>query len=394
MERDLLDRFDDLDELGAEYRTWFSEHKRELRPMDRYKYIDSDGIYIGSQSVHNPGKEGYRYDVIHPITGRPCKQPLMGYRFPETTMCELLDADKILFGDDESKIIELKVYARDYTDKLPSVLTLDGRLGAYDLRDLFPEVSKAFTNPKPVRLLKSIFSFVLHDDDIVLDFFAGSGSTAHAVMNMNVSGEHNLRFFLVQLDESLDETATNSQAAAVLSKLGKPLNIAEITKERLRRAARKVTAGATSGPPELFGFRVFKLDSSNIRAWDPDPADLEEALRLSVEHVVEGRTEQDLLYEVLLKRGLDLCVPIETREIGGKNVHSIGGGVLMVCLAEELTGSDVEAVAKAIVTWRRELETSSDMAIVFRDSAFVDDVAKTNMAEILKQNDLTNVRSV
>ncbi|MDZ4250424.1 MAG: hypothetical protein U0990_10075, partial [Candidatus Nanopelagicales bacterium] len=122
--------------------------------------------------------------------------------------------------------------------------------------------------------------------------------------------------------------------------------------------------------------------------------DLEEALRLSVEHVVEGRTEQDLLYEVLLKRGLDLCVPIETREIGGKNVHSIGGGVLMVCLAEELTGSDVEAVAKAIVTWRRELETSSDMAIVFRDSAFVDDVAKTNMAEILKQNDLTNVRSV
>ena len=117
-------------ELTESYAKWFREHKAELGPMDRYKHIDSNGVYTGSQSVHNPGREGYRYDIVHPVTGKPCKQPLMGYRFPSVTMDNLLHEDKVLFGADETKIVELKIYADEYQEKLGSVLDLDGRLGA------------------------------------------------------------------------------------------------------------------------------------------------------------------------------------------------------------------------------------------------------------------------
>lgn len=145
------------EELEAEYQKWFKEHKNQLGPLDRYKYIDLGGVYTGSQSVHNPGREGYRYDVIHPDTGKPCKQPLLGYRFPKETMDQLLADGRILFGDDESKIVELKVYASEFEEKFSSVFELDGRLGAYDLKEDFPEMTKAFTNPKPVRLLSAFF---------------------------------------------------------------------------------------------------------------------------------------------------------------------------------------------------------------------------------------------
>src|SRR5690606_6487248 len=133
-------------ELRRAYDEWFKSHKAELWPLDRYKYIDEGGVYTGSQSVHNPGREGYRYDVLHPVTNLPCKQPLMGYRFPKQTMDELLASGRILFGSDESKIIELKVYASEFKEKLSSVLELDGRLGAYDLKEDFPTDGKVFTN--------------------------------------------------------------------------------------------------------------------------------------------------------------------------------------------------------------------------------------------------------
>ncbi|EIG8031889.1 site-specific DNA-methyltransferase, partial [Escherichia coli] len=135
-------------ELQEKYTQWYREHRSELWPLDRYKYIDKDGIYTGSQSVHNPGKEGYRYDIIHPKTKKPCKQPLMGYRFPLDTMDRLLSEEKIIFGDDENKIIELKVYAKDYKQKLSSVIHLDGRVATNELKELFPEMTQPFTNAK------------------------------------------------------------------------------------------------------------------------------------------------------------------------------------------------------------------------------------------------------
>lgn len=132
-----------------------------------------------------------------------------------------------------------------------------------------------------------------------------------------------------------------------------------------------------------FGFRVFKLASSNIRAWEPDTADLENSLLKNAEHLVHGRKEQDVLYELLLKLGLDLCVPIETKSIAGRTVHSIGGGALIACLADDLTKDVIEPLSAGIVAWIKELAPAVDTRIVFKDSGFADDIAKTNMAAIL-----------
>lgn len=228
----------------------------------------------------------------------------------------------------------------------------------------------------------------------MVDFFAGSGTTGHAVMAQNSVDEGKRRYILVQLPEPLDVgNRDQGVAATYCDELGKPRNIAELTKERLRRAATKIKADK----PMLIGdtgFRVFKLDTSNIRAWNPNPADLEQALFVHQDHLVDGRTESDILYELLLKLGLDLCVPIEKRLIHGKGVHSVGGGVLMACMAERISRDDVEPLAQGIVAWHEELQPAGDTTCVFRDSAFADDVAKTNLAAILEQHGIQNVRSL
>ncbi len=142
------------------------------------------------------------------------------------------------------------------------------------------------------------------------------------------------------------------------------------------------------------GFRVFRLDTSNIRAWEPDRDDLDNSLLEHLEHLEHDRSEEDILYELLLKLGLDLCVPIETRAIAGKSVRSVGSGTLIACLAEEIDRQDVEPLALGIAEWRAELAPAGETTVIFRDSAFVDDVAKTNLTAILEQHGLGNVRSL
>jgi adenine-specific DNA-methyltransferase len=142
------------------------------------------------------------------------------------------------------------------------------------------------------------------------------------------------------------------------------------------------------------GFRVFKLDSTNIRAWDPDRENLSQTLLNSVEHVKADRTEQDILFELLLKLGLELTVPIEPKSIAGKTVYSIGVGSLFVCLAPQIGREEIEPLAHGIVDWYKDLAPAGETQIVFRDSAFTDDVAKTNVTAILKQHGLENVRSI
>ena len=381
--------------LEEAYDVWYRQHKSELWPLDRYKYIDEGGVFTGSQSVHNPGREGYRYDVPHPVTKKPCKQPLLGYRFPKETMDGLLAEGKVLFGDDENKIIELKVYASEYQEKLSSVLELDGRLGAYDLKDDFPEEGKVFSNPKPVRLLNAFIPYLLKaDGEIALDFFAGSGTTGKAIYTLNERNGVMCRFVLVQLPELLSPDEREQKPAYQLCVRNKrPPTIAEVTKERLRRAANKIRKENPMFAGDL-GFRVFKLASSNIRAWEPDRDNLASTLEEHVEHLRTGRTEMDILFELLLKLGLDLTVPIEQKCLAGKTVHSIGAGTLFVCLAEEIATAEVEPLALGIVAWHKELAPAGDSQVVFRDSAFPDDVAKTNLTAILQQNGLENVRSL
>lgn len=192
------------DALQAAYTEWYRENKPFLGPLADYKFIDHKGVYAGSRSVHNPGKEGYRYDVPHNVTGRPCKQPLMGYRFPWDTMKALIDSEGLLYGEDENKIVELKVYAKDYMSKLPSVIELDGRKGANELKVIFGG-TLPFNNPKPTELMTQLLTFVAKPNDIVLDFFAGSGTTAHAVLKLNQQDKGNRRFIMVSSTESRED---------------------------------------------------------------------------------------------------------------------------------------------------------------------------------------------
>ncbi len=201
------------------------------------------------------------------------------------------------------------------------------------------------------------------------------------------------KFVLVQLPEVLNASDESQLAAATYcDQLGKPRNIAELTKERLRRAGAKIKADNPEWQGDT-GFRVYKLDHSNIRAWQPS-GDLERDLIDSIDHIVPGRTEQDILTELLLKLGLDLCIPIEQRQIAGKTVHAIGAGVLMACLDTRITPDEAEPLALGIAEWRSELAPAGDTTCVFRDSAFTNDEAKTNLALTLEQHGIRHVRSL
>src|SRR5690606_32962735 len=286
-----------------------------------------------------------------------------------------------------------KSYLCEHEYQAPySVFYQDGRAATKRLRELMGR--DCFDFPKDETVLQEIVEMLTSGEDVVLDFFAGSGTTGHAVMAQNALDGGRRRYVLVQLPEPLDpENKDQKVAADFCDKIGKPRNIAELTKERLRRAAKKIRDENPTYTGDL-GFRVFKLDSSNIRAWEPDRDNLEQTLYDSMEHIKADRTESDVLYELLLKLGLDLCVPIETRTVAGKAVHSVGGGVLTACLAPKNEPAEVEALAQGIVDWHKALAPAGDTTCVFRDSAFADDVAKTNMAAILEQHGITNVRSL
>ena len=251
-----------------------------------------------------------------------------------------------------------------------------------------------FDSPKPVRLLIRALQICTSQDDIVLDFFAGSGTAGNAVMAQNVADDGNRRYILVQLPEPLDpENKDQKTAAEFCDKLGKPRTIAELTKERLRRAGNKIREENPMFAGDI-GFRVFKLDTTNIRAWEPDRENLSQTLLDSVEHLKTDRSESDILYELLLKLGLDLCVPMEQKTVAGKTVHSIGVGTLLACLAPQISREEVEPLALGIVDWHKALAPAGESTVVFRDGAFADDVAKTNLAAILQQHGLENVRSL
>ena len=194
-----------------------------------------------------------------------------------------------------------------------------------------------------------------------------------------------MRYIMVQLPEECGEESQAAQNGFQ--------TLSDVCKERLRRVAKKLEDENPAFNGDL-GFRAFELDSSNIRAWAPDRDNLSETLFDNVDHIVLGRREEDILYELVLKLGLDLCVPIETHTIIGKTVHSIGAGTLLACLDENITRDNVESLALGITELHSKLATVGDSMVVFRDSAFEDDVAKTNCTAILQQYGLSNIRSL
>lgn len=257
------------------------------------------------------------------------------------------------------------------------------RRGTAEVEQLFGK--KLFSFPKPVSLIKDFVSAGTENDDVILDIFAGSSTTAHAVLEANSADNGNRKFIMVQLPEDIQEYPEAKKAGYK--------NIADIAKERIRLVIDKIKQEVPNYLGDQ-GFKVYKLDYSNINTWNPDRTDLEATLLSHKDHLVEGRSEQDVLYELLLKRGIELTVPIEKKKVAGKTIYSIGYGVLFACLDTSIAKDDVDAVAGAIAEWHKELEPETDSHVFFRDSAFADDNAKTNMAANLEQNGIAHVRSL
>ncbi|WP_128891739.1 site-specific DNA-methyltransferase [Erythrobacter sp. HKB08] len=247
--------------------------------------------------------------------------------------------------------------------------------------------------PKSPYLLEKIVHMATRPGDLVLDFFAGYGTMGDTIYRLAGAGQGR-RFILIQLPEEIDPDDKDQAATRkYCADNGIAPRISELAKERLRRSASVVREQSETDDGD-FGFRVFKLANSNLLAWNPDKSDLEGTLDIHAARLIDGRDDGDLLYELLLKRGVDLATPIETKKFDGKEVHSIGFGVLFACLAKSIEKAEVDRIAQGILDWHKELEPETDTHVFFRDSAFEDDIAKTNMAAILEQNGITHVRSL
>jgi len=321
-------------------------------------------------------------------------------RFSDETMAEMDAGDEIWFGPDGTSTPARKSFLTDVKAGVtPVTIWPHEEVGHTheannELKGLLGQ--GIFDNPKPTRLIRRMIELAADKDSssIVLDFFAGSGTTGHAVMAQNAADGGNRRFILIQLPEPLSPERKEQKAEADLcDKLNRPRNIAELTKERLRRAAKAVSKDT----PLLggsYGFRSFKLDTSNIQAWNPDKSDLKKTLLDHHEHLLPNRVEADIVYELLIKLGLDICIPMESKSIAGKTVGAVGGGILMMCLAERIDANDVEKLSSGMLDWHRKLAPAGDTTMVFRDSAFLNDVSKVNMAAILSQHGIVNIRSL
>lgn len=234
--------------------------------------------------------------------------------------------------------------------------------------------------PKPIELVKRCIQLATSDNELIVDFFAGSSTTAHAVMQLNIEDKNARRFIMVQLPE-----ITNEKTEAFTSGYK---TIAEISKERIRRAAAKIKEENPDYRGDL-GFKVFKLDSTNIKPWDMDFDLTEQDLLDQVSNIKQGRKEEDVLYEVLLKYGLDLTLPITKHTVAGHNLFDIGMGALMICLSDDITLEVVESIVRLKDELKPEI-----MRVVFKDSGFANDVVKTNAVQILKQAGIVDVRSL
>ncbi len=293
----------------------------------------------------------------------------------------MLEDNRIYWGKDGNSVWAPKMFLSEVKKSItPMTIWKYKDVGhsqdaTKQLKKIFDDKS-FFDYPKPVSLIKQCLELYSNDECTVLDFYSGSATTAHAVMQINYEDEGRRKFIMVQLPEPTDEKSEAYKAGYK--------NICEIGKERIRRAGEKIKAEAGDKAADLdIGFKVFKLDSSNLQKWNPQPEDIMLTLQQATDNFLPDRTEQDVLYEIMLKMGLELTSKVEEEQAGGETVYIIGGGALMICLGENIT----TAVAEAIVKLHQEYE-SELWQVVFRDTGFASDTDKTNIKEILKDEGL------
>ncbi len=249
-----------------------------------------------------------------------------------------------------------------------------------EVKNLFDGASY-FSYPKPVNLINRCLDLCTDNHDVILDFFAGSGTTAHSVMKLNAEDDGQRKCISVQLPEETDEKSDAFKAGYK--------NIADISKERIRRAGKKIKEENPDYNGDL-GFKVFKLDSSNIKRWDADFDTLESDLMDAVDYLVKDRTDEDVLYELCLKLGLDLSIKIEEKTVAGKNLFVLGRGYLVVCLDDAITMDLVNGIGAL----KDELAPEDGMRVVFKDDGFKDDVVKTNALQTLKRFGIDDIKSL
>ncbi len=370
----------------------FDKTNINLLPRDKeipngYSNPDNDerGVWTSVILSAKSGTEKLIYEIETP-SGKKVLPPSGRYwSVTKERFQELVKDNRIWFGKNGDGIPRLKTFLSEVQDGLkPNTIwfyeevghTQEGR---QEVKKIFDGLG-IFDSPKPIRLIKQILQLSTSKNDIILDFFSGSATTAHAVMELNAEDGENRQFILVQLPEPTDEKSEAYKAGYK--------NICEIGKERIRRAGEKIIEKLRMENGEWrikdldIGFKVFKLDSTNIKEWDSNPDNLEKSLLDYGDFIKTGRSEEDLLYEVLLKYGIDLTAPIEKKEINGKKVYIVGFGSLIIYFDE----IDIE-IAKEIVNLVKVYESNFSV-LVLKDDSFASSKDKVNIVEFFKQMNL------
>ena len=368
---------------------------RDAKSIARYSNPDNDprGAWVASDLSAN-GKGGrLSQTTIYPIINPKTKESFMPsegrcWLFGKEKMDKFISEGRIGFRE-SSGAPYLKRYLSEVRQglTLPTLLTEFGfsSSSASELDSLFSKKG-VFEYAKPTTLLKALIQIGMpNNNELLLDFFSGSATSADSLLQLNSIDNKNRKFIMVQLNES-----TNQKTQA--HKLGYK-TITQIAKERIRRAGEKISKSSNLNPESSnfdIGFKVFKLDSSNIKTWDSKSEDLEQNLWDSVNNIKSDRTEADLLYEILLKYGLDLTIPIEELNLANKKVYIVDSGALIICLDNQITLETVEAIAKL----KKQYNLETPPRVVFKDNGFKNTETKTNAIQILKQNGIDDVKSL
>ena len=362
-------------------------YKLPLTEKAKSKYTYRDKIGDFRRSILLDKTRGRYFYEVKTKSGNILNGPWM---IDEHRFNELDKNDEIYWASGGEEQPSGKIYLHESTGQIPNdfwgIEFGTNQRGSDDIKNIFQE--RAFDFPKPISLLKSLIKIGSNNQEIILDFFSGSSSTAHSVIELNLEENSKRKFIQVQLPEPTNE---KSQAYKAGYK-----RITEIGKERIRRVVKKIKEEHPIISKELdLGFKVFKLDSSNIKSWDGNPDNVETSLLDTVENIKPDRTEEDVLYEILLKSGLDLTLPIEERNIERSKVFNIGLGSLFICLADiskKSIDSITRKVAEGIGQWKKECNPEI-CRVVFRDNGF-NDVEKTNSVQILKRYGVDEIRTI